>query len=299
MSQKKRDLIDNTYKTVFTKFNTLLNSKKSKIKPLKNTNKKVIVLANGPSVKKEFDDKTILSEMANTDAICVNFFYKSEVFDFIKPKYYLISAPELWEEDVSELHQKNRNSLYNKLTNHVTWEMTFFIPFQAKTTSFWREQLSKNNNITIQYYNNTPIEGFESFRFRQFDKQRGTPRCHNVLGYTLMVLIWKDYKNIGIFGADHTWTKSLYVSEDNKAFLEQPHFYNTNPNLVQMHTKGKKDEKKRKFHEIIHKFYLAFKSYFEIHNYAKTKGIKIYNLTKGSFIDAFERMTPKDFFEKI
>jgi hypothetical protein len=51
----------------------------------------------------------------------------------------------------------------------------------------------------------------------------------------------------------------------------------------------KRYDEERKLHEILHKFYLTFKGYHEIKEYALKNNSVIYNLTEGSFIDAFER----------
>ena len=46
-------------------------------------------------------------------------------------------------------------------------------------------------------------------------------------------------------------------------------------------------------HEVLYSMYVAFRSYFVIRDYAERIGCKIINITPGSFIDAFERMIPK------
>ena len=45
--------------------------------------------------------------------------------------------------------------------------------------------------------------------------------------------------------------------------------------------------------EVLYSMYVAFRSYFVIRDYAERIGCKIINITPGSFIDAFERMIPK------
>ncbi|MFT6246481.1 MAG: hypothetical protein ACJA0U_003477 [Salibacteraceae bacterium] len=50
----------------------------------------------------------------------------------------------------------------------------------------------------------------------------------------------------------------------------------------------------RMLHEIIHKFYLSFKGYWEIKDYAIKKNVKIYNSSENSMIDAFERKKLSD-----
>ena len=42
-------------------------------------------------------------------------------------------------------------------------------------------------------------------------------------------------------------------------------------------------------HDILLSFHIAFRAYFDVEDYARHRGIKIYNATPGSFIDAFER----------
>ena len=44
-----------------------------------------------------------------------------------------------------------------------------------------------------------------------------------------------------------------------------------------------------KLHEVAHSYYTAFKAYHTILDYITPKGVKIYNATPESFIDAFER----------
>ena len=41
---------------------------------------------------------------------------------------------------------------------------------------------------------------------------------------------------------------------------------------------------------ILQSFYVAFRSYFTIARYASHRSVKIFNITPGSFIDAFPRL---------
>ena len=45
----------------------------------------------------------------------------------------------------------------------------------------------------------------------------------------------------------------------------------------------------RKLHEILRKFYLSFKGYWEINSYAEKKGVQIINSSETSMIDAFPK----------
>ena len=95
-----------------------------------------------------------------------------------------------------------------------------------------------------------------------------------------------------MFGVEHSWLNHISVTENNEALVNQKHFYDyKNSKSKTMHYGGKRV---RKLHEILHKFYLSFKAYKEISNYVKNKETQIYNCTKGSFIDAFDRIKPEN-----
>ena len=80
--------------------------------------------------------------------------------------------------------------------------------------------------------------------------------------------------------------RTIEVNDRNEVVSVQPHFY-------------KEDEKEEKrirtdylrypLHEIVHSFYVAFKSYHDIRRYADRHGVEVFNSTPGSYIDAFPR----------
>ena len=48
-------------------------------------------------------------------------------------------------------------------------------------------------------------------------------------------------------------------------------------------------KKERKLHEVLIKFYYAFKGYWDLKEYAGKKNVEIVNLTANSYIDAFNK----------
>jgi hypothetical protein len=290
-NDKASNFIQNLTNSSLSLIKVLLSSKFKSISK-NQTNNRLLIIANGPSINNELSNSANMDGINSMDTMCVNFFHKSDFYLQIKPKYYIIAAPELWLDEVEEIFEKNRLALFKDLNEKTTWKMTLLVPFQAKKYDFWIKTVSSNENITIEYYNLTAIEGFRGISTAIYNQNLGMPRSHNIVGYALMISIWKNYKSIGIMGVEHSWTKTLFVTKENEALLAQPHFYNLNAKAEKM-AKGGKD--KRKLHEILEKFYLAFKSYFEIKEYANKHNAKIYNLTEDSFIDAFERSNVTDF----
>jgi hypothetical protein len=96
------------------------------------------------------------------------------------------------------------------------------------------------------------------------------------------------FSKIYIAGADHSWLTEIFVADDNTVYLTQRHFYDAQ--IARPDVMKKIGKNKRKLHEILHKFMWSFKAYFDIDQYAKSRNVKIINITEKSFIDAFERM---------
>ena len=82
--------------------------------------------------------------------------------------------------------------------------------------------------------------------------------------------------------------RTIAVDDDNNVISVQPHFY-----------KDDAAEQKRvdttyrgyRLHDIVHSFYVAFRSYHLLEAWARRRHINIFNITPGSYIDAFERRT--------
>ena len=91
-------------------------------------------------------------------------------------------------------------------------------------------------------------------------------------------------------GADHTWTATLHVDEENHVCSHQPHFYKEDDKEVK---RIRTEYLKYPLHSILYSFYLAFKSYHIIEEYSRKVGVNIYNSTPGSMIDAFRRRSLK------
>ncbi|MBN2165265.1 MAG: hypothetical protein JW717_03210 [Marinilabiliaceae bacterium] len=262
----------------------ILSKFKKSINNIKPINNKVIILANGPSVN-TFDYNEF--DYSGYDFLTVNFSTSSKLFTDTKPKYHIVNAPELWEDNVTENYIKARLKLFNELKEKVNWPLYLFIPFASRKYLFWQKIISDNKYINIIYFNPTPVEGLKIINRIFFRNNLGMPRPHNVVIPSLMLLINIGYKNIFLLGVDHSWLKEISVNENNEALICQKHFYDYD------HVKAKPMShlgvRPRKLHEILHKFYLTFKGYFEINEYAISRNIKIYNATDNSFIDAFER----------
>jgi len=275
----------NLFGTLSTIFKIILWSG-FKIKPaLEKKDKNCLILGNGPSLEKSINDnKDSLKKMT---ILSVNYFAETSLFKILKPSLYVVNAPEMWRDDVDKVFVDKGEKLFKTIAAEAHWQMDFFIPYMAKKFTRWQKILAQNENIRINYFNSTPIEGFREFRYFSYNLYLGMPRPHNVLIPSLMLSLNLKFKKIYLFGADHSWLKDISVTEDNEVLLNQKHFYDKDTSKAKsMHHLGKG---KRKMHEVLQKFVHAFQGYFEINNYSIYRGQEIINCTEGSYIDAFKR----------
>ena len=281
----------NLGKTFASCIRILLQSTFSNILAIKFNQKEVcLILGNGPSLKQTID--TYPSEtLQQFDLMAVNQFVDTDYFSVLKPKFYLLNAVTYFQEEtaLSPLYQNLRKELYKSLSEKITWDMYLIVPFRAKKSSNFKDLLNSNSHIHAVYFNQTPGEGFTCFTNFVFNRAWAMPRPHNVLIPGIMHAIHLNYKRIAIVGADHSWLGEISVNNNNEALVHQKHYYDeqtSRPEKVQDYI-----TRPRKLHEILHKFYLSFKGYWDIDTYSKKRKVSIYNCSEVSMIDAFERKT--------
>lgn len=236
----------------------------------------LVILGNGPSLKSTLSGH--IDYIKNhADAMAVNFAANTREFKQIRPKYYILADPHFFNNPTDP----NVSLLLDNIRG-VDWDMTLFLPFAARNDC----PLQDNEYLRIEYYNAVGIEGFDWLKNVAWRSRRGMPRPRNILIPAIMTGIGMGYREIYITGADHTWTATVSVDENNHVHTNQAHFY-------------KEDEKEAKriaseyvrypLHSILYSFYLAFKAYHEIARFARLENVEIYNATPCSMIDAFPR----------
>lgn len=235
----------------------------------------LIILGNGPSLTKNLDEE--MEFLRNSDTLAVNFAANTYAYKELRPKFYVLADPHFFENK----NDCNVTTLMGNIGD-TSWDMTLFIPKGAPVPAC----ITMNSHITVERFSMTGFESFAPVEHFAFKHGWGLPRPRNVLIPSIMIGLGLGYKEIFILGADHTWTTTLSVDEENHVVSVQPHFYNDNDKEKSRVTATYRDVR---LHEILESFSIAFKSYHIIRRYADAIGAHIYNSTPGSFIDAFER----------
>lgn len=237
----------------------------------KGDHKQLSILANGPSLSKELES----INLHDGDFSVLNFFYKSPIFKQIKPAMYVLADPYFFTDD----HMK-------PIIESVDWPMSLFVPYRA-----WRavRVLKKcpNKNIRVIPYHTGQYAGFECIRFLLYKHGLSMPIAQNVLVPSIFNAINMGYKEIRLYGVDHSWTESIRVNSMNEVCQVNSHFYDDKE--VELKPFKKCSGEQYLMHEILRDFAQMFDSYHYIRKYADQLGCKIINCTENSFIDAFER----------
>lgn len=253
-----------------------------------------IILGNGPSLNQTISHKTDFFE--GNRLLCVNIFARTENYESLKPAFYVITSPEFWKKDEKKGWYEDRFETFEQMVRKTSWDMYLIVPKLARKDTYWKSFISGNPHIKPVYFNNTPIEGFRWLNHMCFNLNLGIPRPHNVLIPSLFLAIKLGFKRIYLAGTDHNWMNDIQVTRNNEVLIAQKHFYDD-----QFRDKYNKNSphprpmyhgstlEKRRLHEVIIKFYYAFKGYWDLKAYADAKKVDIVNLTTNSYIDAFDK----------
>lgn len=276
-------------KAVITLIRIVLLSKIPKKLSFAGKSDQCVLLGNGPSLNQSLKDHPEF--IKNRTVFCVNFFAISELYEQLKPSIYVIAAPEIGIKNVQPHIKERYVRLFLTICEKTEWPIWLYLPFSLRRSGFFRNkilnELSRNTNITVRFFNNTPVEGFWRFCRFFFRLNLGMPRPHNVFIPSIFLAINLSFKKIYLLGADHSWLKEIHVDENNNVLINQKHFYDEDHSTPRPMLKKGRD--KRRLHEVLIKFVYAFEGYFILERYAQSRQVKIINATPGSYIDAFER----------
>lgn len=256
----------------------VLLSRKCKNTPRAKEGEEIVILGNGPSLNDTIaNNPRFLQERA---LMAVNFFANAPIFTQLKPQFYVLADPHFFVATEND----NVRALWENIRK-ITWDMTLFVPAKSKMPNI------NNTHLRIATFNMTPAEGFKWFENFAYTAGLASPRPRNVLIPSIMNAMRCGYTKIYIAGADHSWTKTISVDNENHVVSIQPHFYKEDDKELK---RIRKDYLNYPLHQILHSFSVAFRSYHIIQRYATRKGIAIINITPDSFIDAFPRAIISD-----
>ena len=240
--------------------------------------KELVIMGNGPSLRKTIDEE--FDWLVSHELMAVNFAALSPDFFRLRPRYYILADGHFFNSLDKDSNVRKLWETFGK----VSWRMTLFVPSRFK--HLVKPLIMHTQGLPLRYFNLTPVEGFKWLSHFFYSAGLGMPRPRNVLIPAIMEGIRMGYSRIYICGADHSWIKTLDVDNENFVVSIQTHFYKDNE---EEHKRVRETYKGLKLHDVLGSMVVAFRSYWNIADYAKKKKIEIINATPNSMIDAFVR----------
>lgn len=240
----------------------------------------LVVMGNGPSLRSVIDNNS--RWLQDNDRMAVNFAANTPDFFSLRPQYYVLADGHFFSRGTDP----NVEKLWQNL-EATSWKMTLWVPWKYGAEA-WR-RIGGHQQVEIKVFNLTPLEGFTAVTHTLIDRGLGMPRPRNVLIPAIMAAIREGYRKIYLAGADHTWTRTLSVDDENFVVSIQPHFYEDNK---EEHARVRSTYAGLRLHDVLGSMTIAFRSYWQIASYARSRNVSIINATAGSMIDAFPRFTP-------
>lgn len=210
----------------------------------------------------------------------MNFAANAPEFFSLKPQFYVLADPHFFCGHATD---PNVERLWQNL-GKADWPMTLYVPCpQAKIA----KAALAGTPLTVKGFNLTPGEGAKALVHPLYAAGLAMPRPRNVLIPSIMIGIREGFRSIYIAGADHTWSRTLGVDDQNRVVSVQPHFYKDN---AKERARVCTEYAGYHLHDILRSLYIAFRSYHQIAAWASRRGVSIYNISPGSYIDAFPRL---------
>lgn len=266
-----------------------LLSKKFGLSKFSNQKTNASILGNGPSLNQALADN--LDFLKETDIYCVNLFALSTVYASLKPENYVLLDPAFFMFSEQNDGRQDIKKTFDAIIQQTDWSMRLFVPARSKSSYIVKKLKQERPNIKIYFFNYTIVRGFPTFRHWFFKHNLGMPQCQNILAASLYVALLQDYKNVYLFGADHSWHEEIRITEQNEFEMRQVHFYDNANNVKHEKVIDVRNNSRPRLHAQFLSLHKVFYSYEILEAFAKSRNINVLNASKKTYIDAFERVT--------
>jgi hypothetical protein len=246
-----------------------------------NSSNELHILGNGPSLYKDLTD----FEIYTRTYIVVNGFANSVLFTKLKPRYYVLVDPLYWDDSIINSDMEKEREVLNKILVDTKWELILFIPQKGKKN--FKKYFQENINIKIIEFNDLVLEThWIKFNYWFYKRNLAIIHYQNVLAASIFLGINMNYSSIYLYGTDHSWIKNIVLNKKNQVCIKHDHFYESDDTLLPWISNNGTIYK---MHEILFDLQNIFKGYHKLKSYAEFNNVNIINLTKESYIDAFQK----------
>ena len=246
------------------------------------------ILGNGPSLRQSLD--TDLAFIRKTEMICVNNFASSPEYAQLQPMNYALLDPAFFLYSEQNNSRKDVEKTIRCLVNLTVWPMTLFVPQSARGSYLIGQLHRKHPNVSVVFFNYTVVRGYAWFRHFIFRKGWGMPQSQNILAASLYLAITRRFKEVYLFGADHSWHEEIRMSESNELLMKQEHFYDKPGTVAYIPVYDVVKKETSRMSAQFASLSKAFYSYEILRDYAASLNVQVLNASAKSYVDAFRRV---------
>lgn len=251
----------------------------SKLKTINsdNTNSEIVVIGNGPSAE-EYLTRYVSSGSA-IDIMALNFFAIDKWFFQVRPKYYVLADPQVFNSNSIPKVVKDKYEHLLESLSKVDWKFYLILPQHFRNARIIKDLEELNFQGKIIRYNNIPLKskGLIANKLMHFGLGIATPE--SVIISAIALSINFGFKKVFLTGVEHSWVKEIEVDSKNKVSYTLKHFYKGDKAYSSPYTMA----------QFMTSQYRLFSSHERIANYARFKDVEVINTTKDSLIDAYAK----------
>ena len=276
--------IVNLYKTLLTIINIVDSGFKGDPIKSQGLNRSINLIVNGPSSSVIMDKLGKDTRFTQAASVVVNFFANNKEYELLKPEYYILSDPMFFQDTPGKNIQKVK-SFYQELNRKTTWPLIVYIPKHFGKERFFSYSGIDNNNITPVEINCVGYDGFESLRNYCYMKGYCSPRPYTVAIMALYACVQMGFQQIDVYGLDNNYYKSLCLDEEGRACDVIQHNGEPDEYRILLDSNGKPYSLCNYLLGLT--YHLKNHEYME--KYAEYKGVKIFNHSPITMVDAYPR----------
>lgn len=247
-----------------------------------NSNSKVAVLANGPSLKKVLEHYQEYDEFHDTEYMVMNYFCHHPLFKVLKPKYYGMADPMFIKPD--DKYDKVVKA-FETLNTEVDWDMVLVCPFRRQ--EFLKYSGLTNPHIKIHCINTPLYHGGSMARHLLYKLGLSHPIFGTVAVLCIFYLLNRGYQNVNVFGVDMTFLEGITINDNNELCTKIKHFYDDKVELKPYIDPS--NMKVMKLSKYIDNFGYMLKGHEDMEEYSQRVNSHIINCTEESMLDCYVR----------
>ena len=215
------------------------------------------------------------------------FFALGEEFETLRPKYYVLSDPQFFRRSG---RSERVEALYKALDSRTAWPMNLYVQYYNPEHFDYRAAVP-NPNVRIVPFHTTLFRGFRSVEFWCYRHGLGSGNFGTVVQNGIFIALLLGYRDIELYGVDHTLLEGLCVDERNRLCRIRSHYYDNGAaqTAEPIYVNATDPPQPYTMASYLAETAELFRGHEVLRDYARTLGARIVNRTSHSMIDAYER----------